>query len=163
MTQTTSRRRRQVVDIRAALIAGLVSGLVFLGIASLVTTNGLGTPISVVRLFASIVLGDSILNPDTTVTPVAIVTALVIHILFSIGFGLLVASIVHRWGFIFGIIVGGILGLALYIINFYSLSLIFPWFFAFRSMLMLIGHVLFGAVTGGLYEFLENERYEEVV
>lgn len=163
MTQTTAPRRRQVVDIRAALIAGLVSGLLFLGIATLITSNALGTPISLVRLFASIVLGESILNPDITVTPVAIITALVVHLLFSLGFGLLVAYVVHRGGFILGIIGGGILGIALYFINFYTFSLLFPWFYSFSSMLMLIGHALFGAVTGGLYEMLENESYEEVV
>lgn len=163
MAQIAPRRVRQVVDWRAALIAGLVSGIVFLGIAALVTTNALGTPISLVRLFASIVLGQGILNPTIDVTPIAWIAALIVHLLFSVGFGLLVAYVVHRWGFIVGILGGGLLGLALYFINFYSLSLLFPWFFTFRSMLMLIGHVLFGAVTGGLYELLEHEQYEEVV
>jgi hypothetical protein len=163
MAQTAPRRLRQVVDVRAALIAGVVSGILFLVIAALVTTNALGTPVSVVRLFASIVLGQGILDPTADVTPVAWLAALVVHLLFSVGFGLLVAYVVHRWGFLIGIVGGGLLGLALYFINFYSLSLLFPWFFPFRSTLMLGMHILFGAVTGGLYELLENEQYEEVV
>ena len=161
MAQIAPRRVRQVVDWRAALIAGLVSGIVFFGIAALVTTNALGTPISLVRLFASIVFGQDILNAGTEVSPAAWIAALAIHLVLSVGFGLLVAYVVHRWGIIIGIVGGGLLGLALYFINFYSLSLLFPWFFTFRSTLMLVGHVLFGAVTGGLYEMLEHEKYEE--
>lgn len=163
MTRTAPRRLRQVVDLRAALIAGVVSGILFLGIASLITTNALGTPVSLVRLFASVVLGAAILDPNSTITPLALIAALGVHLLFSISFGLLVAYVIHRWGIVIGVIGGGALGLALYFINFYSLSLLFPWFFTFRSTLLLVMHVLFGAVTGGLYELLEHERYEEVV
>jgi hypothetical protein len=161
MAQIVSPSRRQVVDLRAAVIAGLVSGILFLVVASLVTTNALGTPVSVIRLFASVVLGEGILNPGMAVSPIAWVAALAVHLIYSLLFGLLVAYVVHRWGFIVGIIGGGLLGLALYFINFYSFSLLFPWLFAFRGTLLMLGHVLFGAVTGGLYELLENERYEE--
>jgi hypothetical protein len=163
MTESVPRQRRQIVDLRAALIAGLVSGIIFLVLASLVTSNALGTPVSLVRLFASIVLGDGILAPDSTVTPLAWIAALAVFILFSIVFGILVAYVVHRWGIVVGVVGGGLLGLALYFINFYTVSLVFPWIFSFRSTLMLTGHVLFGAVTGGLYELLEYEQYEEGV
>lgn len=161
MAQIAPSHKRQIVDLRAAIIAGIVSGLVFLLLASIVTTNALGTPVSVIRLLSSVLLGERILDPAMAVSPLAWLAALGTHLLLSILFGLLVAFVVHRWGIIIGILGGGILGLALYVINFYALSLLFPWMLAFRGMLLITGHLLFGAVTGGLYELLENERYEE--
>ena len=66
---------------------------------------------------------------------------------------------IYRWGLIIGFFGGGLLGLALYVINFYSLSYFFPWFYAYRSWVMVVSHIVFGALAGGLYELLEVEEY----
>ena len=65
----------------------------------------------------------------------------------------------HRWGIIVGIIGGAIFGLALYLINFYTLTYFFPWFFPLRSWMMMLSHVIYGATAGGVYEALEVEEF----
>ena len=38
----------------------------------------------------------------------------------------------------------------------------FPWFLELRSSFILLCHVIFGALAGGLYELLEVERFVPV-
>lgn len=54
---------------------------------------------------------------------------------------------------------GALFGVAIYIINYYTFTALFPWFFPLRSWLVLATHVFFGAAAGGIYEALEREVY----
>ena len=74
----------------------------------------------------------------------------------------LITSITYRWGLIVGFLGGGLLGLAIYVINFYSISYFFPWFYPMRSWMMLVSHIIFGALAGGIYEMLEVEEFVPV-
>ena len=159
---TSMPRLRQVVDWSAALWAGVMSGIVFLGILMGLTAWYLGSPWVIPRLLASILLGKSVLPPPATFEPGVFALALVIHILLSMLFACLIAFVLHRWGLLVGIVGGAMFGLALYAVNFYTLSYFVPWFFPLRSWIMLAGHVVFGAVAGGLYEALEVEKFEPV-
>ena len=75
---------------------------------------------------------------------------------------LLLAFIIHRWGLIVGIVGGALYGLSLYLINYLTFSAFFPWFYPLQSWMMVVGHVFFGALAGGLYEALERDIYVEV-
>jgi hypothetical protein len=55
-----------------------------------------------------------------------------------------------------GIVGGAILGVAIYGINLYTLTLLFPWFFAINSTVILLCHAIFGAVAGGVYEMFDH-------
>ena len=72
-----------------------------------------------------------------------------------------VAYVVHRWGVVGGTIGGAVLGLSIYLINMYTLTLLFPWFFTMENTLFLIVHIIFGAAVGALYEVMERDEYEE--
>lgn len=139
---------------RAIPLAGLVAGTVFLVVSVLLMpvffeVDGTLT----LRYFASLALGDAALtNADTSILLVGIV----VHYVLSLLFTLVIAIVVHRWGMLVGIIGGAVLGLALYGINLYTMTLLFPWFFAINSVLLIISHVLFGAVAGGVYEFFDD-------
>ena len=61
-----------------------------------------------------------------------------------------------------GIVGGALMGLCLYALNYFTLTAVFPWFFAIRSWMMAVGHILFGAVAGGVYEGLEVEEFVAV-
>ncbi|MDX1523060.1 MAG: hypothetical protein R3264_15650 [Anaerolineae bacterium] len=154
---------RQVVDWSAAIWAGLVAGLVFLLFNLFLTpVFASGNAWVIIRLLASIVLGEGILAPPATFNLAALIVALLTNFVLSIAFSLLLAIIIHRWGLIVGIVGGALFGAALYAINFYSLTLLFPWFFAMRSWPIVISHIIFGAVAGGVYELLEVEEFVPV-
>lgn len=155
-----SPKMRRVMDWSAAVWAGILAGAVFL-IVQLVLfpfVTG-GSPWVVTRLIAAIVLGQGVLPPPAAFDGLVIVVGLVVHFVLSITFALLLAFIVHRWGLWVGIIGGALFGLALYVINYYTFSLFFPWFFPMRSWIDVVSHVLFGAVAGGVYEGLEKEEF----
>ena len=83
------------------------------------------------------------------------------HLIISFIATGLIALIIHRWGILVGIIGGGLLGLAIYAINFYFFSdLWFSWMSGLRSTEMAWVHIIFGACAGGLYEIFEDEIYE---
>ena len=156
-------RMRQVVDWSAAVWAGIIAGSAFLLLNLLLTPLFIGGNTWVmVRLFGSLLLGDDILAPPSTFDRGALIAAIVTNFALSIAFALILAIIIHRWGFITGVTVGALFGLALYGINFYSLTYFFPWFFAMRSSVFLATHIIFGALAGGIYEGLEVEEFVPV-
>lgn len=66
---------------------------------------------------------------------------------------------IHRGGLLGGILGGALLGLAIYVINYYTFSFFFPWMHAISNTLLIVTHVLFGAMAGGIYEALEVEEF----
>ncbi len=151
-----------LVDWRAAVLAGLAAGTLFL-ILNLVLIPELicGTVEVVLRYFASIVLGPEAVGPSTSFGALTAITAVLLHYFLSIIFAIVVAYVVHRWGVVGGTIGGAVLGLSIYLINMYTLTLLFPWFFTMENTLFLIVHIIFGAAVGALYEVMERDEYEE--
>lgn len=161
MSQTSS-RLRQVMDWRAAIVAGLVAGLVFLLFQLIATSVALGErPWIVLNQIAAIVLGPAGLVNSFELNPTALILGLLLHFLFSVLFALLLAFIIHRWGLVVGIIGGALFGLALYGLNYYAFARIFTftWFTGMRSAYVILAHIVFGAVAGGVYEALEKDIY----
>jgi hypothetical protein len=152
-------KTRQLVDWRAAVIAGFVSGVVFLALAMILTAHYVGSPWVMTRLAASLLLGKGALPPPATFTVGTFAAALVVHFTLSVAFSCLIAFVLHRWGLVVGIIGGAAFGIALYFINFNLVSHFFPWFFFMKSWIMFSSHVVFGALAGGVYEALEVERF----
>ncbi len=163
MSRTAGVKMRQVVDWSAALWAGLVASTIFLllnlfFVPALVGGNGWIT----LRYTASLVMGSGVLPPPATFDAGVLIVALLTHYVLSIALSLLLAFIIHRWGLIVGFVGGALFGLALYFIHFYTVTLLFPWFFAVRSLPLLLSYAIFGAVAGGIYETLEVEEFVPV-
>ena len=155
-----SKRMHQITDISAAIWGGLVGGIVFLIIQMGMATWLFGSTVWVVfRWNAAIVMGPSVLPPPNSFQLGIVLVGLIVHFTLSILFSLLIAFIIHRWGIVVGIIGGGLLGLGLYVVNYYTFTYFFPWFFPIRNWLMIAGHIIFGAVAGGVYEALEVEEF----
>lgn len=159
MVKSTS-KMRQVMDWRAAFWAGIAAGAVFLAVQMVLLPllTG-GSPWVVPRRIAAIVLGEGVLPPPATFDFTILLVAVLLHFFLSVIYALILAFIIHRWGLIVGILGGALFGLALYVVNFYTFSLLFPWFFPIRSWIDVLSHVLFGAVAGGVYEALEVEVF----
>ena len=154
-------KMRQVMDWSAALWAGLIASIVFYLLSIFIVPLILGGNMWVfIRLFASIILGESILAPPSTFSLSALSVSIITNFVLSIGFTFLIAFVFHRWGLLVGILGGAIFGLGIYLVNFYSLSYFFPWFFALSSWPFVAIHIIFGAVAGGIYELLEVEEFE---
>lgn len=155
-----SGKLRQVVDWTAAIWAGIIAGAIFLLFNALVVPRFLGgNGWMAFRYAASIVLGERILAPPPTFDAAALVVGLLVYFAISIACALLIAIVLYRWGLLVGIFGGAVFGLAFYFINFYTLTLLFPWIFALRSEIVLVSHVIFGALAGGIYEALEVEEF----
>ncbi len=152
---------RPVVDWSAVFWAGLIAGTVFLFVNLVLGPMAYGGNIWVwIRLLASPLLGPDILAPPATFDALALGAAVVVQLALSMIFAVVVAFVLHRWGLWVGIFGGALIGLAMYLINFYTLTYFFPWFFALGGWVMALSHVLFGAFAGGVYELLEVEEWE---
>lgn len=153
---------RQVVDWRAAFWAGLLGGVVFFLVSIVFSWLLLGDPWLYVRLIASLVLGPSVISIEEPFTVIILLVALAVLMLLSVFYASVVAFVVHRWGWVLSTLGGAILGLAFYVINFWTMSFLFPWVFPLRTWMLLLAHVAFGAFVGFIYELLEEEEYVPV-
>jgi hypothetical protein len=153
---------RQLVDWRAAMIAGIISGLFAFFLHITLSAFLLDSPWVFLRITASLLLGKNVLPPPADFSWGFFLTAAGIHIVLGLIYASLIAVVIHQWGILISFLGGALIGLALYTINFYAFSMLFPWFYAFRSWAFLVVHVLFGAMAGSVYELLEVEKYVEI-
>lgn len=148
------------MDWRAAVIAGIVAGaltmLLWMILWATVTGGSVWTPFHHV---AAILLGEGVVTPSQTLDLRVILAGTAVHLVLAVLYALLLAFIIHRWELIVGIFGGALFGLALYLINYYTFTMLFPWFFPLRSWMALVGHIFFGAAAGGLYELMERDIY----
>ncbi len=145
---------RKHVTWRGVFISWFVASSIFLVIVALIMPLGMSLSSgTILRYFGALILGTSVLTTQATLP--AIVGVIVHYILAGI-FSLLLVFLLHRWGFWVGLIGGAILGAALYSINLYTLTVFFPWFFAINNTTLFVGHILFGALVGGIYELLDH-------
>lgn len=139
---------------RAIPVAGLAGGTAFLAVNLLLTPLILEINAGVVlRYIASILLGPDAL---TDTSSGVLLTGVVVNYALSMPFALVIAIVIHRWGLGVGIFGGALLGLILWGINLYSMTTFFEWFFAINNRVLIVSHVVFGAVAGGVYEMLDT-------
>lgn len=153
---------RQVVDWKAALIAGFTGGLISFSANLILSAWLLDSPWLFSRIIASILMGEQVLPPPVNFTWQILATSLFIHLLLSVVFSGLIAIVVHQWGILVSFLGGAMMGLAFYTIVFYTFSILFPWFYTFRSWIFLVMYILYGAFTGSMYELLEVEIFIEI-
>ncbi len=114
----------------------------------------------ILRMMGAMALGEQVLAPPAAFDAAACLAGLMVHVMLSLLFASLLAWITHRWGLITGIILGGFFGWALYLINIYTLTMVFPWFIMMKHPAFLAAHVIFGMTAGGVYELLEVDESE---
>ena len=143
------------MEWRAVPVAGFIAGTVYLLMVALLAP-AIGISLGLfLRYCASLVMGSAVVTSTETVS---LIVGLLIHYALSLFYALVIAVVVHRWGLLVGILGGAILGVCIYAINYFTLTLAFPWMYALNTPVLLIGHAVFGAVAGGVYEALD--RYD---
>lgn len=125
-----------------ALEAGFIAGLVLMIVPR-------GSPWSALTFFAPVVMGRVV--PETAGLPLIITKAL--HLILSIGYGFIISLIVMRITQMRAIIVGAIVGLALYFANLAVFSAAFPEMKG-DELTVAFTHIVFGAIAAGAYRGL---------
>lgn len=143
------------LDWRAATWAGLVAGAVFLTVEMALVAMSGDSPWGPPRMMAAIVLGKSVLPPPATFDMIVMLVAMAVHFILSVLLGFVLAlgfaATRRRLSLGAATLIGGVFGLAVYLVNFYALTALFPWFAMARNLISIAGHILFGAVLGWTY------------
>ncbi|HEY9064400.1 MAG TPA: hypothetical protein VIO33_05410 [Burkholderiaceae bacterium] len=149
-------------DWLAAVVAGLAGGAVLMVLELLwgAATSETG-PWRASQLIAAIVLGPETLQASAGTFHAGVVgTALVTHYLLGIAFGVVFGVVATGFGIDrqmpATLLFGALFGALLYVINFYGMVGLFPWFAELRGWAMGIEHVVFGMVAAVLYARLER-------
>ena len=150
----------KTIDWRAAVWAGIIAGLVFMVLEMLLVQfvsegNMWGPP----RMIAAIVMGSGALPPPATFEAGVFIVAVIVHFGLSLIYAFIFAWIVGQWqiGMTVAAISGLVFGLAIYAVNFYGFTAVFPWFAEARNWITILAHAVFGLTLGMIYEPLARK------
>lgn len=141
-------------NAKSAAEAGLIAGAVFLVLEMLLVGIAQGTPWAPPRMIGAILLGPDALPPPAGFALGAVLAGLVVHFVMSALFGLGIGALVSRMSTGTAILVGLAAGLVLYVVNFYVLTAVFPWFADGRNLITIVAHLVFGGVAAWAYKEL---------
>lgn len=140
------------VSYKAALWAGLVAGAVFMVLEMImVPMFGGGSPWGPPRMIAAIAMGPDVLPPPATYDLTILMVAMAVHFVLSIVLAVVLAWIVRGRPMGTALIIGGVFGLAVYLFNFYGMTVVFPWFAMARNWISIFAHVVFGLAAAWSY------------
>lgn len=140
------------VSYKAAIWAGLVAGAVFMMLEMImVPMFGGGSPWGPPRMIAAIAMGPDVLPPPATFDLTILMVAMAVHFVLSIVLAVVLAWIVRGRPMGTALIIGGVFGLAVYLFNFYGMTVVFPWFAMARNWISIFAHVVFGLAAAWSY------------
>jgi len=144
------------VNWKAAILAGLIAGAVFMMLEMIMVPLFMpdGSPWGPPRMIAAIGMGKEVLPPPATFALMPVMVAMIIHFPLSIIFAVILAFMISRFGLGIAVLIGAVFGLALYFVNFYGFTAIFPWFAMARGWVSIFAHIVFGAAAAWAYKAL---------
>lgn len=147
----------KALNWKAAIWAGIVAGVVFLMLemAMVAFIQGM-SPWAPPRMMAAIVMGEGVLPPmdgPVTFDFGVVAVAMIVHMALSIILAAILGIGISRLDLSLtaAIVAGAVFGLAVYFVNFYGFTALFPWFAMARGVISIFAHAVFGAVAGGVY------------
>ena len=152
----------RVPDWTVAAISGFVAGAVVMVLELLWASLAVGiSPWGITHKVAAIAMGSgSLQSAEFSLGVVA--TALGTHYVLGIVFGVILAAIIAPFHFDSSagmvLTVGALFGLALYLLNFYGMVRLFPWFADMRGWATLATHLIFGMVAAFMYFKMERPQ-----
>src|SRR5215831_11105631 len=142
----------------AAIWASVIAGLVFavLEIAMVPMIQG-KSPWAPLHMIGAIALGPGAMASPDTFDLGIVATAVVVHMVLAIIYGIILAYIVTRATTGMAVLIGAVYGLALYFINFYGFSKWFPWFAEARDSISIFTHIVQSGLMAYLYKLYSAE------
>jgi uncharacterized membrane protein YagU involved in acid resistance len=138
----------------AVVWSGLIAGVAFLvfemALVAMMGQSPWGPP----RMMGAILLGRDVLPPPATFDMGAMAAAMAVHFPLSIIYAIIFGLAAERLSFWPALTVGAVFGLALYLINFYGFTSVFPWFEMARGAASILGHIFYGVVLAIAYKRL---------
>jgi hypothetical protein len=147
-----------------AVGAGLVGGAVFLVIELVFLPIANHVPPDwILRLIASLAAGPITLSWPAGQIGGLIVDALAAHAALSVAYAIVLCRMEDEVSPPESIAVGALMGFAIYLVNFYLFSLIFPWFVSARGVVTIVAHLAYGVSTALTHRGLRRVQTAERV
>ncbi len=143
------------VTIWAGAIAGTLATLIQVLLWLIFTDDFPAILFRDARLTAALVLGGSVLPPPATFDASIMLAATLVHFALSIVYAALLAPLAVRLGGVSALLAGAVFGFALYVVNLYGFTAVFPWFAQARGWIALIAHEVFGVAGISVYRWLD--------
>lgn len=150
---------RRSLDWKAALWAGIAAGVVFMMLEMLLVMLVQGdSPWAPPRMIAAMVMGKGVLPPPAPFDAMVMAVAMMIHMVLSVLLAFALGWAISKWrmSLMSAIIAGMLFGLVVYLVNFYGMTALFPWFSMARGAVSIFAHAVFGLVLGGTYHALAH-------
>ncbi|TDX28363.1 hypothetical protein DFO67_11063 [Modicisalibacter xianhensis] len=148
----------QRVSAKGVVWSGLLAGAAFMMLEMVMVWAFLGnSPWGPPRMIAAIVMGRGVLPPPATFAIGIMAMAMAIHFMLS-----WVYALIYGWAFGglklgMAMVIGAVMGLVIYLINFYGFTAIWPWFANARTWISLFSHIMFGIVLALSYQAIANK------
>ena len=150
-------RKRVPIGWSAVLGAGVIASVVFqLLEAVLIPLDGGGRPWGPARMIAAMLMGPTALFRPPTFDVEIMAVALVVDLTLAIAYTAVLSVLIRRWSLGRAILVGAVFGAALYLVNFYGFTTVFPWFVVGRSRVTLFTHIAFSVTAVMAYKNLQG-------
>lgn len=151
----------RTLNWKAAIWAGLIAGAVFmmLEMALVAIVNG-QSPWGPPRMIAAIGMGESVLPPPASFDLGIMMVAMMIHFMMSIALGVILGWVISHWrmNLLTALVAGTVFGLVIYLVGFYLMTPVFPWFAMARGGVSIFAHAMFGLVLGWAYHAIAGQR-----
>ncbi len=144
----------------AVITASIVAGLVFAMMEMVLVALVMGQPwYGPLHMIAAIGMGpQGVLPPPPAFDFGVAAIAMLIHMLVSVFLGLVLATALLAFRSSMAWLIGLIFGVALYYINFYGFTALFPWFAEARGWIGLVSHAVFGLVLALIYRGMDKRE-----
>jgi len=147
------------VDVKAALWAAIIAGIVFMMLEMIMVAVFKGeSPWGPPRMIAAIGMGKGVLPPPATFDAGIMMVAMLIHFGLSVVLAFVFAFIARGRTVGMATMIGAAFGLVVYLVFFYGMTAVFPWFAMGRGWIVIFAHVMYGAVLGFVYASIARRR-----
>jgi len=148
------------INAKAALWAAVIAGIVFMLLEMIMVPAFMaGSPWGPPRMIAAIGMGKGVLPPPATFDVTIMLVAMVIHFGLSVILAFLFAFIARGRTIGMAALLGAAFGLVVYLVNFYGMTAVFPWFAMARGWIGIFAHIVYGAVLGWVYASVALKTY----
>ncbi|MGI8561871.1 MAG: hypothetical protein ACR2J7_10675 [Luteimonas sp.] len=144
--------RHSAISTKAVIWSGLIAGAVFMMLEMVMVPMFLGgSPWGPPRMIAAIAMGEGVLPPPATFDMTILLVAMVVHFVLSLVLAFIFAFIAKGRTAGSAALIGGVFGLVVYLVMFYGMTAVFPWFEAARTWVTIFVHIVFGVLLGWVY------------